>query len=117
MELRPTIQIFSNTMQYIFLQDIKLKLYHILVSSNSEIIFLNDCVIRLADDVGDIKLKIISANDSAEAKPFIKMIKPHITLIRKFIITLCLYSIVTECICPKFSQNIGLCKFILYFLR
>ena len=85
MELCPTNRIFSKKisqsfgMRQLYLEDIKLKT----VSLNQEIIFLNDCVIRLAKDVGDIKLKIISANDSAEAKPFIKMIKPHITLIHK----------------------------------
>ena len=56
MELCLTNRIFSKKISQsfgkLYLEDTKLKT----VSLNQEIIFLNDCVIRLAKDVGDIKL-------------------------------------------------------------
>ena len=44
-------------------------------SQLSAIMFPNDCLIRLTMEEEYIKLKIISANDSAQPKPLIKKMK------------------------------------------
>ena len=44
-------------------------------SQLSAIMFPNDSLIRLTMEEEYIKLKIISANDSAQLKPLIKMMK------------------------------------------
>ena len=56
----------------------------------SAIMFPNDCIIRLTIGVEYIKLNIISANDSAQLKPLIKMMKSDRFVRTKSIITLLL---------------------------